>query len=52
MTVGLVGIRNERELEENTAAADWRLSEDDRRTIDRFFEEEGVPTYVDVPHAR
>ena len=52
MTVGLVGMRNERELEENTAAADWRLSEDDRRTIDRFVEEEGVSTHVDVPQAR
>ena len=52
VTVGLVGMRNEHELAENTAAADWRLSEDDRRTIDRFFDEEGVSTYVDAPQAR
>jgi len=52
LTVGLVGMRNERELEENVAAADWRLSADDRCAIDRFFEEEGVPTYVDAPQAR
>ena len=52
MTVGLVGMRNERELEENIAAADWRLTDDDRRTIDRFFEEEAVPTHVDTPQAR
>lgn len=52
VTVGLVGMRNERELTENTAAADWRLSEDDRGVIDGFFEEEGVATYVDAPQAR
>ena len=52
VTVALVGMRNERELEENTAAADWRLTDDDRRTIDGFFDEEGVPTYVDEPQAR
>ena len=51
LTVALVGMRNERELEENTAAADWQLSEDDRRAIDRIFEEEDVPTYVDEPQA-
>jgi aryl-alcohol dehydrogenase-like predicted oxidoreductase len=44
-------MRNARELEENIAAADWRLSEADRAEIDRIFEEEGVPTYVDAPQA-
>ncbi len=47
VTVGLVGMRNERELEENIAAVDWRLSDGDRAEIDRIFSEEGVPTYAD-----
>ena len=51
VTVGLVGMRNERELAENVAAADWRLSDDDRRTIDEIFASEGVPTYVDAKQA-
>ncbi|HUT18953.1 MAG TPA: aldo/keto reductase [Anaerolineae bacterium] len=51
VTVALVGMRNPRELEENIAAADWRLSAGDRAEIDRIFEEEGVPTYVDAPQA-
>ena len=51
VTVGLVGMRNERELTENVAAADWRLSDADRRAIDAIFIEEGVPTYVDAPQA-
>ena len=51
VTVGLVGMRNEQELAENVAAADWRLDADERRAIDRIFEEEGVPTYVDAPQA-
>ena len=49
VSVALVGMRNERELQENVAAADWRLSEADRIEIDRIFEEEGVPTYRDEP---
>jgi aryl-alcohol dehydrogenase-like predicted oxidoreductase len=49
VSVALVGMRNERELRENVAAADWRLSEQDRAEIDRIFEEVGVPTYVDAP---
>ena len=49
VSVALVGMRNERELRENVAAADWRLSEQDRADIDRIFEVEGVPTYVDAP---
>lgn len=51
VTVGLVGMRNEHELKENVAAADWRLSESDRTEIDRIFAEEGVPTYVDAEQA-
>lgn len=51
VTVGLVGMRNEFELRENIAAADWRLTEADRAEIDRIFEEEGVPTYVDAEQA-
>lgn len=47
VTVGLVGMRNERELEENIAAVDWRLTEADRADIDRIFAEESVPTYAD-----
>ena len=51
VSVALVGMRNERELQENIAAADWRLTESDRAAIDRIFTEEGVPTYVDAPQA-
>ncbi|MEZ4861590.1 MAG: aldo/keto reductase [Caldilineaceae bacterium] len=51
VTVALVGMRNEHELKENVAAADWRLSAEDRAEIDRIFAEEGVPTYVDAPQA-
>ena len=51
VTVGLVGMRNERELTENIAAADWRLGDSDRAEIDRIFAEEGVPTYVDAEQA-
>ncbi len=48
VTVALVGMRNERELKENVAAADWRLSDDDCEAIDRIFAEEGIPSYRDV----
>lgn len=48
VTVALVGMRNERELKENAAATDWRLTDADRSEIDRIFAEEGVPTYVDA----
>jgi aryl-alcohol dehydrogenase-like predicted oxidoreductase len=51
VSVALVGMRNPRELEENIAAADWRLSDEERAEIDRIFQEEGVPTYVDAPQA-
>ncbi len=46
VTVGLVGMRNEHELRENVAAADWRLSATDRAQIDYIFATEGVPSYV------
>ena len=49
VTVALVGMRNERELRENVAAADWRLSEDDRAEIDRIFADEDVPTHANSP---
>ena len=48
VTVALVGMRNARELKENIAAADWRLTDADRAEIDRIFIEEDVPTYVDA----
>ncbi len=48
VTVALVGMRNERELKENVAAADWRLSAEDCAAIDRIFAEEGIPSYRDV----
>jgi aryl-alcohol dehydrogenase-like predicted oxidoreductase len=51
VSVALVGMRNERELEENVAAAEWQLSPEDRAEIDRIFEEEGVPTYINEPQA-
>ena len=51
VSVALVGMRNEHELQENVAAADWRLTDAIRADIDRIFEEEGVPTHVDTPQA-
>ena len=51
VSVALVGMRNERELEENIAAIDWRLSDDDRAEIDKIFTDEGVPTHVNTPQA-
>ncbi len=49
VSVALVGMRNEKELDENVAAADWRLSDETRTDIDRIFAEEDVPTYRDAP---
>ena len=51
VTVALVGMRNPRELDENVAAADWRLTPEDRAEIDRIMEEEGVPTHVNSAQA-
>jgi diketogulonate reductase-like aldo/keto reductase len=44
-------MRNEQELVENVAAADWRLTVSEREEIDAFFEDEDVPTYVDAEQA-
>ena len=51
VTVALVGMRNEKELTENVAAADWRLTAEDRATIDQIFAEEGVSTYIEASQA-
>jgi aryl-alcohol dehydrogenase-like predicted oxidoreductase len=51
VTVALVGVRNVRELEENVAAVDWRLSSEELAEIDRIFAEEELPTHVDSPQA-
>lgn len=51
VTVALVGMRNERELKENIAATDWRLTDADCAEIDRIFTEEDVPTYRDAEQA-
>ncbi|NLX43334.1 MAG: aldo/keto reductase [Chloroflexi bacterium] len=51
VTVALVGMRNVRELEENVAAVDWKLTPEDRAEIDRIFAEEGVPTYQQAQQA-
>ena len=51
VSVGLVGVRNEWELKENVAAADWKLDVETRTRIDAAFEAEGVPTHVDSPQA-
>ena len=41
-------MRNQRELKENVAAADWRLSAADYAAIDQIFADENVPTYIDA----
>jgi aryl-alcohol dehydrogenase-like predicted oxidoreductase len=51
VTVALVGMRNVRELEENVAAVDWKLTPETRDQIDRIFIEEGVPTCIDAEQA-
>ena len=51
VSVGLVGVRNEWELKENVAAADWKLSPDVREEIDAIFAEESVPTHVNTDQA-
>ncbi|MBC7234299.1 MAG: aldo/keto reductase [Chloroflexi bacterium] len=51
VTVALVGMRNSRELRENVAAVDWKLTKEDEAEIERIFQEEGVPTYVDARQA-
>ena len=51
VSVALVGMRNEKELVENVAATGWRLTPEDRAEIDRIFEEENCPTFIDYPMA-
>jgi len=51
VSCALVGMRNERELEENVAATDWKLNEEIRIGINEIFEEVGVPTYQNAPQA-
>lgn len=51
VTTALVGVRNDQELAENVAAADWRLDETMRAQINRIFDDEGVPTYIDKEQA-
>lgn len=51
VSVALVGMRNRTELQENVQATEWKLTAGDKAEIDRIFEEEGVPTYVDAPQA-
>ena len=51
VSVALVGMRDEHELKENVAAADWRLDDGVRGEIDRIFAEAGVPTHRDTPQA-
>jgi aryl-alcohol dehydrogenase-like predicted oxidoreductase len=47
VTVALVGMRNSKELQENVAAADWRLTTEEREQIDLAFHEEDVPIRAD-----
>ena len=51
VSVGLVGVRNEWELKENVAAADWKLTDEIREEIDSIFADEGVPTHVNTEQA-
>jgi aryl-alcohol dehydrogenase-like predicted oxidoreductase len=46
VSVALVGMRNNKELEEDVAAVDWVLTAEDRAEIERIFAKETVPTYV------
>lgn len=51
VSVALVGMCNRTELRENVQATEWKLTREDKAEIDRIFEEEDVPTYVDAPQA-
>ncbi|MDE2988261.1 MAG: aldo/keto reductase [Chloroflexota bacterium] len=51
VSCALVGMRNERELEENVAATDWKLNEEIRTGINEIFDDVGVPTYQNAPQA-
>ena len=49
VTVALVGMRDERELKENVAAAEWRLTGEDQAAIERILSEAKAPSYIDTP---
>ncbi len=49
VSCALVGMRNERELEENVAATDWKLTEEIRSGVNQIFDEVEVPTYQNTP---
>ena len=49
VSVALVGMRNQTEVEDNIGAIHWKLTPEDRAEIDRIFAEERVPTYVGAP---
>ena len=51
VTVALVGMRDEGELKENVAAAEWSLTAEDRAAIERIFAEADMPSYLDAPIA-
>ena len=51
VSVGLVGVRNERELKENVAAVDWTLSEETRKEIDAVFADEEVTAHINTDQA-
>jgi len=51
VSVALVGARKPSEIEENVAAADWRLLAEDKAEIDRIFAEEECPTFIDMAQA-
>ncbi len=48
VSCALVGMRNERELEENVAATDWKLTEEIRSGVNQIFDDVGVPTYQNL----
>jgi len=51
VSCALVGMRNERELEENVAATDWKLTDEIRNGVNAIFEDVGVPTHQNTPQA-
>ena len=44
-------MRNPRELEENVAASDWRLTDEIRNAVNQIFTDVGVPTHNNTPQA-
>jgi aryl-alcohol dehydrogenase-like predicted oxidoreductase len=51
VSVGLVGVRNEKELKENASAVDWIINPEIRAEIDQIFAEEGVQTHINTEQA-